>query len=410
MDITTPQTLDLTISDVAHGGVFVARHEGRVIFVSDAIPGETVRARITDANKKSFWRAETIEVLEASPHRRDHVWAAADVNNDPERRPGGAEFGHIDIAHQRELKGRVLSDSLRRFAGLEKDIPVEAAIGDTDGLRYRTRVSLHVDEAGRIGPYAARSHRVIEVDEYPLAAMAIERAAEKLLANNGDRVDLVRAADGRVRVVNRLADERKRERHEVITETVNGREFRVDADGFWQVHRTAAVTLDGAVRELLSGVEIDSDAWHLDLYGGVGLFAATLAELGASKVTSVESDQRATEHAGENLSEWVGARAETARVDRFTRRLLTDASQRERERIERGIVVLDPPRAGAGKTVVQDLIALQPQTLVYVACDPVALARDLGTFGEHGYKPAAMRAFDLFPHSHHMETIAVLQR
>ena len=410
MDTPTPQTLDLTISDVAHGGVFVARHEGRVIFVSDAIPGETVRARITDAKKKSFWRAETVEVLEASPHRRPHVWAAADVSVAPENRPGGADFGHIDLSHQRELKGRVLADSLRRFGKIDKDVAVEPALDDDKGLHYRTRISLHVDDAGRIGPYAARSHRVIEVPDHPLATLPVERAAEKLLANKGDRIDLVQASDGRVRVVNRLVDESKRERHDVITETVNGRDFRVDADGFWQVHRTAALTLDGAVRDLLSGIEIDPDAWHLDLYGGVGLFAATIADLGGGKVTSVEFDARATEHAGENLSDWIGARAETARVDRYTRKLLTDASQRERERLERGVVVLDPPRAGAGKTVVEDLAALSPDTIVYVACDPVALARDLGTFAEQGYTSVGMRAFDLFPNSHHLETVAVLRR
>ncbi len=406
-----PRTIDLTVTDVAHGGVFVARHEGRVVFVSDAIPGETVRARLTDQRKKSFWRAETVDVLDASPHRRDHVWAAADVSVVPEHRPGGAEFGHIDVAHQRELKGRVLSDALGRFGGLEDTaVAVEKIDGEKDGTGYRTRLSLHVDDAGRIGPFAARSHRVIEVDSHPLATAAVERAAFRLTPGRGDRIDLVQASDGHVRVVNRASDERERAHHEVIVETVNGRDFRVDADGFWQVHHAAATTLDAAVADMLGTVDVDPEAWHLDLYGGVGLFAATLATAGATRVTSVEADARATEHAGENLAEWIGARAETARVDRYTRRLLTDASGRERERIENGIVVLDPPRAGAGRQVVEDLAALAPRALVYVACDPVALARDLGTFAQHGYRPSALRAFDLFPNSHHMETVALLQR
>nr|WP_230206456.1 TRAM domain-containing protein [Microbacterium gorillae] len=404
-----PETLDLTVTDVAHGGVFVARHEGRVVFVTDAIPGETVRARVTDARKKSFWRAETVEVLEASEHRRPHVWSAADVSVPPAQRPGGADFGHIELGHQRALKGRVLADALQRFGGIEADVPVEAVAGDADGRRWRTRVSLHVDDDGRIGPFAARSHTVIEVPDHPLATAAVERATERLTAGRADRIDLVQASDGHVRVVNR-AEGSERTRHEVITEKVGDREFRVDADGFWQVHHSAADTLDGVVREYIAGIEVDPDAWHLDLYGGVGLFGTTLAESGATRLTSVEADARATEHAGENLSEWIGARAETARVDRFTRQLVATASAGERERLNAGIVVLDPPRSGAGAAVVRDLVELAPRALIYVACDPVALARDLGTFGEHGYRAQRLRAFDLFPHSHHLETIALITR
>lgn len=411
-----PQELDLTISDVAHGGIFVARHEGRVIFVSDAIPGETVRARVSDDSKASFWRAETIEVLEASPHRQAHVWSAADVAVSPALRPGGAEFGHITLEHQRELKTKVLRDSLARFAKIDSDVSVAGVGGQEDGTRWRTRVSLHVDGAGRIGPYAARSHNVIEVNDLPLATAAIERAADKLYGDTADRIDLIQAADGHVRVLNRTMDdkgqpvERQSSKREVLIERVGEREFRVDADGFWQVHHDAATTLDAAVRRALQGVEIDPNAWNLDLYGGVGLFAATVAELGGTRVTSVESNARATEHAGENLSEWIGARVETARVDRYTRSLLSTASERERARLRDGVVVIDPPRAGAGKNVVSDLANLAPRAIVYVACDPVALARDLGTFAERGYQLAGIEAFDLFPHSHHLETVALLQQ
>jgi tRNA/tmRNA/rRNA uracil-C5-methylase (TrmA/RlmC/RlmD family) len=152
---------------------------------------------------------------------------------------------------------------------------------------------------------------------------------------------------------------------------------------------------------------------HLDLYGGVGLFAATLGELGgsATRVVSVESDPRATEHAGGNLVEWVGARAETARVDRFIGRLAADASARERERLARGVVLLDPPRAGAGAQVVEDIAALSPSAVVYVACDPVALARDLATFADLGYQAhGGIRGVDLFPNSHHVEAVTVLRR
>ena len=414
------QILDLEIGDVAHGGVFVARHEGRVVFVPDVLPGEKVRARLTDTRKSSFWRAEALEVTDASPHRRPHVWRQADLDVAPERRPGGADFGHIELDHQRELKRRVLADALRRFGGMTDASPEVSPVGDetSDGTGWRTRVSLHVDAEGNVGPYASRSHRVIAVEDHPLATPGVELAALSLRGGEAGRIDLVQPADGRVRVLPRPEAPRRGARRpqparasEVVSEEVSGRRFLVDADGFWQVHRSAPATLTAAVRTALRSVGgVDPDAWHLDLYGGVGLFAAAIAEEGgpATRITTVESDSRATDHAGENLAEWVGARAETGRVDRWLAKLGGEASVTERDRLSRGMVLLDPPRAGAGREVVERVTALAPAAVVYVACDPVALARDIATFRAAGYELRDVAGFDLFPNSHHVEAVATL--
>lgn len=421
--------IDLDITGVAHGGVFVGRHEGRVVFVPDAIPGERVRVRLTDAepdaeaDRRRFWRAEALEILDASSHRRVHVWRQADIDVSPEDRPGGADFGHIALDHQRSLKLQVVTEALQRIGGLDIPVSIAPAPDETpDGTRWRTRVSLHVDEDGRVGPFAARSHRVIEVADHPLATEAVERAALRLTSAKPGRIDLVQPSDGRVRVIPRPdARARRRPEHdaaarEVVLERVGGREFRVDAGGFWQVHRSAAQALSALVAARLDATadaaSVDPDAWNLDLYGGVGLFAATLASLGGArtKVTSVESDPRATDHAGENLAEWVGARAETARVDRWLARTRAAASAYDRDRLSRGVVVLDPPRSGAGRDVVRSVADLQPARVVYVACDPVALARDLATFREAGYETDRVDALDLFPNSHHVEAVAVLTR
>lgn len=442
--------LELDISDVAHGGVFVARHEGRVVFVEGAIPGERVQVQLTDTSKPAFWRADVVDVRDASSHRRPHVWAAADVSVPPADRPGGADFGHIDLAHQRVLKKQVLDDALARFGGIEDPETTLSPAGGpgesegSDALRWRTRVSLHVDDAGRIGAFAARSHRVIPTPDLPLATAEIEEVARSLAGFGPGRIDLLQPADGRVRAIarpqpapsprpetgrasqhggrgRRGAQRRPRAvrppadpaAREAVTEIVGDRAFSVDAGGFWQVHRLAAATLSAAVRDALREVGgIDPGAQHLDLYGGVGLFAAALADAGGSttRVTSVESDARATEHAGVNLAEWVGARAETDRADRYLARLLAEASAAERARLSRGTVLLDPPRAGAGREVADRIAELSPASVVYVACDPVALARDLRTFRGHGYDPVRIDAFDLFPHSHHVEAVAVLAR
>lgn len=399
MTSSASQLLDLDITGIAHGGTFIARHEGRVVFVSDAIPGERVRVRITEDAKSSFWRGETGKVLDASPHRRPHVWPEADVSRAPEDRAGGADLGHIELTHQRTLKRQVLQEALDKFAGPGLDAPEVAAVDDGDGTGWRTRVSLHVDDDGVVGPYAARSHRVIPVQSHPLARRRV--AAEALSIKNAKpgRIDLVESADGQVHLIRR-PQRGKRPVPQVIREQAGDRTFQVDADGFWQVHPGAAATLDGAVRRALEG-RVDAKATHLDLYGGVGLFAASLAGLGATDIVTVESSSRATEHAARNLEDFEVA-AVTARVDKY----LAGVS----DSTDVGVVVLDPPRAGAGRAVVEGVHALSPEAILYVACDPVALARDLGTFRGLGWQTASLEAFDLFPHSHHFEVVALLTR
>jgi len=412
MTSSPADVLELDITGIAHGGTFVARHEGRVVFVSDAIPGERVRARLIDpqdeaAESRSFWRAETIEVLDASPHRRPHIWSEADVSRDPAQRPGGADLGHIELAHQRALKKQVLAEAFDRFAGGGLETPEIEAVESGDGLGWRTRVTLHVDDAGNVGPYAARSHRVIPVSSHPLARPAVAAAARALRGAEAGRIELVEPADGEVRVIRREDGAKPARGHggrrpapEVIEEIVGDRRFQVDASGFWQVHPRAASVLDGAVYGVLDG-HVEAGSTHYDLYGGVGLFAATLADLGGEKIVSVESSKRATQHAQANLAP-LDISAVTARVDRFLHGVT--------DRTGTGAVVLDPPRAGAGRTVVEGVHALSPEAIAYVACDPVALARDLGTFRGLGWQVKTLRAFDLFPHSHHFEVIALLTR
>ncbi len=400
--------VDLEATNIAHGGIAVARLDGRVVFVSDAIPGETVRARITEDSKKSFWRAETVAVLEPSPHRIPHVWPEASVDRDPAERAGGAEFGHIDLAHQRTLKQQVLREALQRFAGLERDTPVEGLPGADDGTGWRTRVRLHVADDGTVGPYAARSHHVVAVDDLPLAADAIRELApirERYDGPTAATIDVLAPSVGSGRLI--IGEQSP----SVIRERVGEREFLVDDTGFWQVHAAAAETLSAAVSGAVDAQLFDPKAANLDLYGGVGLLAAAIGDrFGAGmRVTSVESDARATEHAAENLADWLGAAVVTARVEHWVRSL-ADTTAGERARLAAGTVVLDPPRAGAGRAVLEALAAVSPAQLVYVACDPVAFARDAGILAELGYRLESLRAFDLFPHTHHVEAVGLLVR
>jgi tRNA/tmRNA/rRNA uracil-C5-methylase (TrmA/RlmC/RlmD family) len=345
--------------------------------------------------KKRFARGETLRVLEAAPERQEHVWAAASLDRAPEDRAGGAEFGHALPEFGRELKRRVLGYAWARGGGVEAagallgELEVAGLPGDDEsrGTGWRTRLTLHVDADKRVGPYAARSHRIVDVDDLPLAFSDIEESA--------------------------LAEIRAGSRSPGHIDFVAPADPDVNEDGFWQIHRSAATTLFDAVGEALDREHFDAAAQHLDLYGGVGLLGAALAAAAGEpgiRLESVEVAEEATAHAAANLARWEGTSAVTSAVDRYLRGLAHTADASQRASLAAGTVVLDPPRAGAKAPVIDALAALEPQQLIYVACDPVALGRDTGLLHERGYELTRLRAFDLFPNTHHVEAVATFIR
>ncbi len=398
------RVLELEIEKVAHGGVFVARHEGRVVFVSHVLPGEKVRALVYEDRGGAFCRAEPQEILLASPDRVDHVWQQAGVGG-----AGGAEFGHIQLARQRELKAEVLEEALQRMAGIDRRVEVEAVAGDdeSNGLGYRTRVQLHVNEFGDAGPYMERSHDVVLVRDLPLATDEINELG--LHAKNWSGVKKIDIACSNTGQMQWKVDD-KIKGDERLVERAAGRTFRISGGGFWQVHKKAADLLAKTVLDMIDEVGFNKNGNNLDLYGGVGLFASSLAARfgNETRVTTVEAFKRAKDDATLNLADMPKAKAVCAQVDRFLqdqqRALGASGSLGD------ATVILDPPRAGAGAKVVSLLVALAPAHIVYVACDPISLARDLKQFLAGGYAIAELRAFDLFPHTHHLETVASLVR
>ena len=401
------QNLELTIEKVAHGGIFVARHDGRVIFVSHVLPGEKVRARVYEDRGGSFCRADPTEILVASPDRVPHVWKQAGVGG-----AGGAEFGHIKLARQRELKADVLEEALDRMAGIKLRPVVEPAPGDDEanGLGYRTRIQLHVDEAGVVGPYRERSHDVVKVKDLPLAVEDIrELEMHNKNFQNVKKIEMAASSTGQVqwKIDSKLkGDER-------LIERVAGRTFRISGGGFWQVHKKGAEVLSKAIVEMATAVGIDLEADNLDLYGGVGLFSGALAaKFGPElRITSVESFRQATDDATLNLADLNKAKAVCAPVERFLNEKVGNVDKGGKVSSPRNAtIVLDPPRSGAGGKVVGQLLAISPKHIIYVACDPVALARDLKPLIEGGYELKQLRAFDLFPHTHHVEAVASLVR
>ncbi|WP_407317638.1 TRAM domain-containing protein [Isoptericola halotolerans] len=410
--------LRLDVGPVAHGGHCVARHEGRVVFVRHSLPGETVRARVTEGGKK-FWRADAVEILEPSPDRVESRWPAAGPGG-----AGGGELAHVALPAQRRWKESVVAEQLQRLASLEFDVTVEAAPGDDDreGLGYRTRVELVTDADGRAGMRRFRSHDVVPLTEMPLgtpevAALATTEGVFTRRWRSGQRIELVAPAGGAdpVMLVDGTPWRRGRpdfrpNARRSVTESVSpgGTEhrYRVAADGFWQVHREAPAVLASAVLDAVGDVAGRS---VLDLYSGAGLFTVPLAAaVGAGgRVVAVEGDEQAVKDARRNVHGLDHVDLRHGAVDTVLAGG-TDAAAPELGAAD--VVVLDPPRAGAGRGVVGAIADLTPARIVYVACDPAALARDVGLLGERGYSLSGLRAFDLFPHTHHVECVAVLDR
>lgn len=441
-----------------HGGWCVARPDdrGQVVFVRHALPGERVLAAVTQVTAK-LARADAIEILTASP---DRVQPPC-----PHARPGGCggcDWQHASLPAQRQLKAAVIRQQLARIAGLDREVTVEALPGDgpadtAPGLGWRTRVAFAVGPDGRAGLHKHRSHEIVPVGECPIAHAEVNAAGVTaqdwpgaasvqvaVVPETGERGVLVTAARRRqsrpgrsrqggararggrsdvaqpggartplpVTADSAAAVSRQGARTALagtgyLTQHAAGRAWRVDLAGFWQVHLAAADTLAAAVLQALAPQPGDV---ALDLYCGAGLFAGVLApEVGPDgQVIAVESEAGAVRDARHNLREWPWARVHRGDAGEVLGRIgLSGAS----------LMVLDPPRSGAAPAVIEALTGTDPddgasalRRIAYVSCDPATLARDLGLLIAGGWTLDALRAFDAFPMTHHVECLATLTR
>ncbi|GGZ89813.1 putative RNA methyltransferase [Streptomyces echinoruber] len=425
------QEYEVEIGPVAHGGHCVARTcEGQVLFVRHALPGERVVARVTEGEEGArFLRADAVRVLGASKDRVEAPCPFAGPG-----RCGGCDWQHAKPGAQRRLKADVVAEQLKRLAGLTpEEVGWDGTVVPAEGDKvpagqvpaWRTRVQYAIDDQGRAGLRRHRSHEIEPIDRCLIAAeevseLGIEKrdwtgmASVEAIAATGSQdrqVILTPKPGARLPLValNRpvsvlRVDEKTGAVHRVhgrpfVRERADGRTYRVGAGGFWQVHPKAAETLVTAVMQGLLPRKGDT---ALDLYCGVGLFAGALADRVGDKgaVLGVESSRRAVEDARHNLASFPRVRIEQGKVETVLPRTgITEAD----------LVVLDPPRSGAGRRTVSHVTSLGARRIAYVACDPAALARDLGYFREGGYRVRTLRAFDLFPMTHHVECVAILE-
>jgi len=356
------QKVRATIEKVAHGGHFIARVDGAVLFVRHAIPGEEVTAVITDVTKK-FVRADVLEVHQPSPDRVTPPCRYAG-------RCGGCDFQHVAYQRQLQLKSDVIAEQFQRLAKMDIRVAVEAC---GDPLGWRVRATATADKDGRLGFFAHRSHSVIPVDDcvvmHPSTQFS-ERAEERYLPDEKISIS-------------------------PVERSVDGKSFELSHDSFWQGHINAPHVLVNAVREM---TRVKAGDHLLDLYGGVGLFAAALhPQIGAGgRIDIVEGSKSAAADAEKNFADEPHVHVHCGSVEKVISRF---------KRAD--VVLLDPPRDGAHKNALAGIMRCAPREILYISCDPAALARDSAILRDGGYMLEQIRAFDLFPMTHHIESIAL---
>jgi tRNA/tmRNA/rRNA uracil-C5-methylase (TrmA/RlmC/RlmD family) len=395
-------SLTLTVGAAANGGSCVARHDGRVVFVRYALPGEVVRAQVTE-ERGSHWHAEAVEIIEPSPDRVESLCPIAGVDGS-----GCCDLAFATPAAARRLKGDVVANQLERLGGHHWEGEAEE-VGSTGATGWRTRVRLDVAaegaQAGHAGFHRYHSSELVtelscaQVPEGMLAGLdgskwapgaqlhvALDDAGTRHVVQSGPRSD-------------RKATTQVIEGCYEATQRVGNRTWSVPVTAFWQAHRDAARTYSALVKgwaQLGPGMT----AW--DLYGGAGVFAATLADsVGETgHVLSVDTSRGSSRAARAALADlgWVEVLTESVRRALGTQRRRAD------------VAVLDPPRTGAGREVIDLLAAADVPRIVHIGCEAASFARDVGLYRGHGYAAEELRVFDSFPLTHHVECVAVLSR
>jgi tRNA/tmRNA/rRNA uracil-C5-methylase (TrmA/RlmC/RlmD family) len=400
----TEAELTLTAGPPANGGSCVARHEGRVVFVRYALPGEQVRVRVT-GEKGSYWNAEVIEVLDASADRIDSLCPIAGVDG-----AGCCDLAFADPDAVRALKGAVVANQLQRLGGYHWQGDAEA-VGTGGPTGWRTRVRLDVGADGRAGLHRYHSAELVtdlrcgqlppgmldgvEARQWPVGAelhVAVDDDGERHVVRSGPKAERRGAAKPAQRT-------QALEGGYEAVQRVGTRSWRVPVTAFWQAHREAAQVYSALVADwaqLSSGMT----AW--DLYGGAGVFAAVLGEAvgPAGSVVSVDTSRGASRAARTALADLPQVSME---VDSVRRALATVRTRAD-------VAVLDPPRAGAGRDVIDQLVAAEVPRVIHIGCEAASFARDIGLYRQHGYTVEEIRVFDSFPLTHHVECVAVLAR
>ena len=377
------QIIRVTIEKVAHGGHFIARHEGAVIFLRHGLPGEVVDVAITSIGS-SFNRGDVVKVITASADRVAAPCTYANRNG-----CGGCDFQHVEISAQRKLKSQVITEQFSRIAKMEINVEVEEV---SSPLGWRTQTTIGSDKNGHAGFYGSRTNTIIPIKNCQVLHSSV--GYEAIAARSWEPGIRIEVSAASTKVPRLIAGDTV-EGDLIQIYSVAQKEYQVSAGSFWQSNIRAPQVLVDAVR---SFADVKSGDHLIDLYGGVGLFGLALLDLiGADgRIDHVEGSKSAIADAHVNYGEAKNVHFHTGDVEKILPRF-SNAD----------VVILDPPREGAKKAVIESLVTCSPRAIVYVACDPAALARDTALLRDANYTLIQLRAFDLFPMTHHIECVAL---
>jgi 23S rRNA (uracil1939-C5)-methyltransferase len=425
MAVNPGAVIELDVEKPAAGGRMLGRYHGQVVLVWGAIPGERVHARVERAGKGVAF-AETIDVIHPSADRR---------LGPTDWRCGGNVLSHVDYARQRQLKGEIIQDAFRRIAHLPLSHPPDVTGSPETG--YRMRARLHVQH-GRFGFYREGTHELCDAvgtaqllpstAEWLATAHAIvardrltgiaslelaedvsgsQRACHLELHAGVNPSPFAALAEGLAGLSAQRSDRQDVEilaGDPAITDVLPIRDgdppatltLRRDVRAFFQGNRFLLTTLVRQVLDLIAPGPI------VDLYAGVGLFGLAAAAAGAEKVTLIEGDPIAGADLETNAQPYAGARVKRRSVETY----LAAANRSARS----ATFIIDPPRTGVSKDAMAEMIRVSPARIVYVSCDVATLARDARLLLDAGYTLGPLTAFDLFPNTAHVETLACFDR
>jgi 23S rRNA (uracil1939-C5)-methyltransferase len=411
-------TFDLQLEKLTYGGDAMGRlvdpltgAGGRAVFVPFGLPGERVRIRLTE-EKRGFARGELLEVLEASPQRVIPRCVHFGVC-------GGCHYQHLPYEEQLKAKAEILRDQLSRIGRIENP-PVRETVASPSSWNYRNHVQFHLTEDGKLGYVRADAPSAFAITECHLPEGSINSLWPQLEFEPDTNLERVSIRSGRDNDLMLILESDSPDSPELEIEaeisvthmfeentvviagndhiviSILGRDFRVSAASFFQVNSAMAEKM---VNHLLANLPITASSTLLDVYCGAGLFSAFFAPK-CERVIGIESSPSACEDFAFNLDEFDNVELYEGLAEDVIPHLEAKPD----------IVLVDPPRAGLEKRVVDGILDLQPQVLAYVSCDPATLARDAARLIKGGYRLKEVTPFDLFPQTFHIESISFFER
>ncbi len=409
--------VELSLQKYTYGGDAMGRLEdGRAVFVPFGLPGERVRVRLTE-EKRNFARGELVEILEESPHRITPHCIHFGIC-------GGCHYQHLPYEEQLKAKEEVLRDQLTRIGKIENP-PVQKTVPSPSPWNYRNHVQFHLTEEGKLGYVRADSPTVFALSECHLPEGSInsfwprldfepETNIERVSLRSGKDEDLMLVLESNSPESPELEIEAEISVAHVYQEntvviagndhiliSVLGRDFRVSAASFFQVNTAMAEKM---VNHLVANLSVSPTTTLLDVYCGVGLFSAFLAPA-CERLIGIESSPSACDDFSFNLDEFDNVELYEGLAEEILPGLVG--------RVARSVlpyVLVDPPRAGLEKRVVDEILKSNPRMIAYVSCDPSTLARDAARLIHGGYRLKDVTPFDLFPQTYHIESISLFER